>query len=268
MNERRERRPWGRFDWTALAALVVFGAALRCVGLERLPPALWFDEGLNGCDALTLLRGGPWRLVFPDVFPREPLLIYLMVPLVKLLGPRTLALRLASALVGTAAPLFVYIWLRQAANRRTALCSAVFLAGMRWHVHFSRIALRTIWTPTLAAAAFALLWKAFRSGKRRWAVAAGAVFGLGFYTYLSWYFFIPVVVAGLALGLWKEGVGDRRRRLTQAGAFGLAATIVAAPMFVHYARFPGDLTGRPEAVSPFAGGPAAAWAEIAKNAPT
>jgi 4-amino-4-deoxy-L-arabinose transferase-like glycosyltransferase len=253
-----------RKEWIAVAAVAAFGAAVRLWGLEWLPPALWSDEGLNGCDALRLGGEGGWPLVFAAVFPREPLLVYAIAPFVKLLGPETFAVRLAPALIGSLAPLFMYFWLRQAANRRAALLAALFLAGMRWHVHFSRIAFRTIWTPTLALAALGLMWTAFRTGRKRWAAASGGVTGLGVYAYLSWYFFLPVAALAFVLGLRRETEKGRRGGLV--GAFCLAAVVVAVPLAIHYLRAPEDAVGRTRELSLFAEGVGPGFKAIGKNA--
>ncbi|OPZ22730.1 MAG: hypothetical protein BWZ10_00292 [candidate division BRC1 bacterium ADurb.BinA364] len=278
LNERLSRRVCARYqeklqtaffsnrvrETLALLAIALAGAAVRLTGLESLPPALWFDEGLNGCDALALARGGPWPMVFPAVFPREPLLVYPMAAFVWLIGPETLAVRLPAALIGSAAPALLYLWLRQGAAPRAAFLSAAFLAFMRWHLHFSRFGLRTIWTPTLALAFLGLVWLAARTGKRRHAAAAGAVLGLGFYAYLSWYFFLPV--AGLAVWLLMLRGKAQRSAWWLAGALGAAALLAAAPLFVHYYNSPRDIGGRVGELSLFKDGIGPGLRAIGKNA--
>lgn len=262
-----------RIDALIAFLLLAAAALLRIPGLEQLPPALWFDEGLNGVDALAIARGGAWPLVFTEVFPREPALIYPMALLIRLFGPETFSLRLAAALVGIMAPALLYLWLRKAfdnanallTGRQAALLAAIFLVGFRWHLHFSRIALRTIWTPTLACAVYAALWMAFSSRRKRWAGISGALLGFGAYTYLSWYFFAPGALFVAASGFWRQ----RRENLawkSHLAIFCLAGALVACPMWVHYLASPGDATGRAAELSLFKDGLQPALKNIVKNA--
>lgn len=255
--------PLTRFDWLVALGIAVFAALLRLPGLESLPPALWFDEGLNGVDALAIARGGPWHIVFPDVFPREPLLIYPMALLVRMFGPETFSLRLASALVGTAAPPLLFLWLRRASSFKVALFAAIFLATFRWHLHFSRIALRTIWTPTLGVAYFVALWTALGGRQNKvWAFIAGMALGLGVYAYLSWYFFIPgaLLVAVVALRRANEKTWLRSGVVLLAGF-----VVVASPMWLHYLASPADATGRVGALSLFDEGTGPAFKALGRN---
>ncbi len=275
---------FSRRDWLIVAALLLAAGALRVFGLEHLPPGLWFDEGLNGCDALDIAHGGPWKMVFPAVFPREPLLIYPIALFVKIFGPHIWTVRLPAALVGTLAPALLYLWIRRAAGFYAALCAAIFLVTFRWHLHFSRIGLRTIYTPTLACAYFACLWMALDTRHRRYAVLAGVMLGLGIYAYLSWYFFIPVALVTAAVGFLrindtastnpKTLVGQGPPYNSQVGLHGkraliwvvAAAVMVATPMMIHYWRIPTDATGRTKELSLFGNGVAVAMPELLKNA--
>jgi len=67
------RRKASLFCLVFPVALIARGAWLR-----EFPPGQWFDEGLNGIDAWATLHGGGPRLMYPDVFPREPLLVWIL----------------------------------------------------------------------------------------------------------------------------------------------------------------------------------------------
>ena len=273
MIEQPENLNWDKKDWLALALIAAFGAIIRFAGLDSLPPALWFDEGLNGFDALNVGGENGWPLIFTGVFPREPLLVYLISPFVTIFGSEIYAVRLAPALIGALAPPLLYLWLRQATTRQVALLAAIFLAGMRWHVHFSRIAFRTIWTPTLALAFLGLFWLALRTGRKRWAAASGVAFALGFYAYLSWYFFVPAAALVVALALFGKKARQecrayktKGRRAGLAIAFCATVLLTVAPIWCHYLTTPSDITGRTSEISLFKDGMGPAMAAIGKNA--
>ena len=106
----------------AIAAAVVLGAlVLRIVALDTIPPGLWFDEALNGRDAWRAAAHGEWHLLYPDVFPREPMFVTLLALALKVGGRTVESLRIAPVLIGTLAPLVLY--------RRYAASSA---ARRRW----------------------------------------------------------------------------------------------------------------------------------------
>lgn len=160
--------PYGRADAVALAALVALALALRLWRLGAVPPGLHVDEAHNGVDALAILRGArPLYLVGNN--GREALLSYLQAVTVGWLGPTPAALRLASALVGTAAVAVAYGLARALPSpwpRRLAAATAALVAVSVWPLHFSRIGIRGILMPLLGGAFAWALWRALASGAR------------------------------------------------------------------------------------------------------
>jgi len=246
-----------------LAAITLLAALLRLVALDRLPPGLYHDEAYNGLDALGVLRGET-PLFFAANNGREPLFIYLAALGVGLLGPAPGALRVVSAVLGILTVPATYVLGRALFERRVALLAAFLVATTVWTLNLSRVALRAVAAPPLAALALALLWRGLE--RRRWGllVAGGVAYGALMYTYLA------ARVSVLALAFWLVYLAIwRRDRLWGRGVFVfcLTAAVVAAPLGVHLlAR--GELFGRAGQVSVFSpaisgGDP---WGTLARHA--
>jgi hypothetical protein len=112
-----------------------------------------------------------------------------------------------------------------------------------------------------------------RTGRKRWAAASGVAFGLGFYAYLSWYFFVPAAALVVTLALYRgiarqecRARDNRGRRSGLALAFCAAALLTVAPIWSHYLLAPDDITGRTSELSLFKDGIGPALAAIGKNA--
>lgn len=267
MNQDSQNRAQGserRMRLLALGAILIVAALLRAPALGHIPPGLWSDEALNAQDAWAVWQpGGHFKIVYSDVFPREPLYETLLALVVKAAGPSVVAMRSLSVAIGVLTVLLLYSMLRAEAGERAALCAAAALATMRWHAIFSRLIFRTLVLPAWICG---LVWAALAWRRRPTlarAIVFGAMLGGGFYTYLAWYFMLPL--AG-ALAIWA-GAGEWR---TKGGRSRVAlalccAVVVAAPILNDYRIHPDHLLNRATAVSPFADGPAKGIGEIGKN---
>lgn len=263
LRPRSGRRAWSLL---ALGLILCVGAALRLTNLSTVPPGLWFDEALNAQDAMAVWQpGGHFKLVYPDEFPREPLYETMLALVVRVAGPSVVAMRALSATLGILTILLLYLMLRREGGQAWALCAAGVLATMRWHVIFSHLIFRTL---ILGPWMLGIVWAALSFRRRPSAGRAlllGVLVGGGFYTYLGWYFLLPVV-GGILLWLaWAE----HRRPAPAWRWLALAAgcaLLTYLPLGIHYLRVPSDLLARPGAVSVFGGGLGAALHEITKNA--
>src|SRR5690242_2082015 len=83
-----------------LLALLCAAFLMRTWHLDTIPFGLWWDEAGNGLDAREML-GGQIRLFFPRSHGKEPLFIYLLVPLIALWDQEPLTIRLLGAILGT-----------------------------------------------------------------------------------------------------------------------------------------------------------------------
>ncbi len=252
-----------------LSLILIAGAVLRFSELDSVPPGLWFDEALNGQDAVAT-AAGDIRIVYLDEFPREPLFIWLLslrAEIDERLGgggtTDPVAFRQVSAMIGMLTLLATFFCVRRFSTERTALLATGVLATMRWHVMFSRLIYRTLllplWIPLVLIAAH-------RTRKNPSALNAsllGVVVGGGFYTYLGWYFMLPGVAA-LLVWVFQSATRDAAVRRAALIFFAVSACVVA-PIGIYYATHPDSILARPAAVSPFAEGVGTGLAEIGQN---
>jgi 4-amino-4-deoxy-L-arabinose transferase-like glycosyltransferase len=208
--------------WELLAVLAIFvvALALRVYRLHELPPGLFNDEAANGLDALAVLSGER-PIFFPRNTGREPFFLYLQAGMMALVGPTPYSLRLTAAVVGALAVPAAYwmvrelFWGSPVGARRIALWSALFMAFGYWHISLSRIGFRANMLPLMAAIAFALFWRAWRTlleGKRfPWltSIFTGIALGATLYTYTASRF-MPILLALTVLATILRPNLDRR----------------------------------------------------------
>jgi len=243
--------------WEGVAVLVVtLGAAfLRFYQLDLIPPGFHYDEAYEAVEALRVLQTpGYHPIFFPGNFGVEPLFIYLTALAFRLFGASPLAMRSVSALLGTLTVPALYLLAREMRKvdpslpRFFPLASAAVLAGLRWHVHFSRVGIEPVLVPLAAVLFFTLLWLGVRRGGVWPWVGAGLFLGLSLYTYpagrLLPLLFLAVPGWGL---LWD---GDRwRHRWRGLVLVALVAGLVMAPLLLLFARQPELLTLRTSQVA-------------------
>ncbi len=283
--------------------LLILGvaAALRLVALRQIPPGDWYDEAINGIDALRILREPGWPLFFTtEGHPREPLYMYCVAGSFSIFGPNYVSLRAPSVLIGLLTIFLLWLWAREAAwsapggggsdgsdggaNLRLPLMAALCLALMRWHVHFSRLSFRTILTGLFILIVLWALWRLGRTRRARWAFVAGAALGVGLATYLA-FRVVPMLVILIALhAAWRCWRTQRAQNTSDpasspaAGAlapiawrgwilaFALGLGVGGFPAFYDAARNPEHLTGRAGEVNPFAKGVAPGLRLLARQA--
>ncbi len=242
-----------RYTLYALLAIVVLGAFLRFWGLGAAPPGLYRDEAYYALDAVDVL-GGTHPIFFEANNGREPLFIYLAALGVAALGRTPVAIRIIAASVGTLTIIATFLMGRAFFSDRVGLLTAAVCAVTVWPINLSRVGLRVGTFPLIAALC---LWQgaiAFRTRRTRHWLAAGALYGLLFYTYLVAR--VTPLALGAALVLWLIGALWRRPAAKTTdfpwrgiGLAVLTAVVIAAPLGVYLISHSGDLAGRGEQVS-------------------
>ncbi len=212
--------------WLLIVILLV-AAALRLADSGQTPPGLYHDEAYNGLDALKVLDGD-LPLYFSANNGREPLFIYLIALVVGVLGRSPWALRLAAFAPGMLTVAATYALARTLFSRRVGLMSAAILSITLWHVHLSRVGFRAVLLPLFIAL---IVWQGalgWRTARRRHWLAAGALYGLSFYTYMA-VRFTPFALFLFALYLlWTK---DERQRTKVVPIFDLHSLSWAALAF-------------------------------------
>ncbi|MAU01339.1 MAG: hypothetical protein CL608_29715 [Anaerolineaceae bacterium] len=241
----KKHRSPSTFGWALLLLAVATAVFLRVYNLANWPPGLYRDEAFNGLDALHVLDGEP-TVFFTANNGREPLYIMLTALSVALFGRTVLAVRLVAAVAGSLTTLLVYRLGLSWFGWRVGLLAAWLWAITLWPVHLSRLGLRTILLPAVLALAFWLGTEAYRRNQPRWWLAAGAAYGLGFYTYLA-IRFTPLLL--LVLGAFLLWRGQRARLRRGVGWFVLGTAVTLLPLAIFYLQNPDLLLGRTDQVS-------------------
>lgn len=238
-----------------LCVILLLAAFLRFKELTTEPPGLYYDEAINGLDAVSLLHENPFQIFFTtEGHPREPLYVYMNAAAIGIAGQTKCALRGTSAFIGVITVLLLLLFIKEATGEtQLALLSAFCLAVMRWHVHFSRLAFRTILTPAIMLALFWMLFKAKRTRNIYHYILAGFFLGLGFYSYLS-FRFVPLLVMGLLLlWCWQGEFRFMKEAKNLLTALGIAF-VVLLPLLIDYSFHPFHFFGRMGEVSLFGDG--------------
>jgi 4-amino-4-deoxy-L-arabinose transferase-like glycosyltransferase len=162
--------------WILILSLII-GSFLRLYQLGSLPGALTWDEAALGYNAYSILKTGRDEygkflpLTFKSFGDYKPgAYVYLAIPSVAILGLTEFAVRLPSAIFGILAILGVYLLVielfpKEKKKNLLASFSALSLAVMPLHIHFSRGAWETNVFTTLLLFAIYFLVKFIKTGK-------------------------------------------------------------------------------------------------------
>ncbi len=223
--------------------------------IARVPPGLFPDEAAFAIDGLNVLKG-QLTLYSENEGGAGALWRYLLAPYFALFGASIFTLRAFAGGVGVLSAGMAYLVTREltlaptrqpdqvsSAKRRVSLelwwpetiafIAALLLAVSFWHVSQSRPAFPTVLMLLSQDAAFFCLWRAFRSGRRRWFLLFGFSLGLMAYAYLPGKL-VPVVPLFFLLLQWLISrrraflITRWRSLLMSAGVAGL----VALPMIL------------------------------------
>lgn len=209
-------------------ALGLFGLALllRCLRLAAAPPGFNQDEAVSLVDAWHLLQTGrdhlqhSWPLGAQEAFGDwiSPLLTYLELPLVALLGPQPLAGRITTALIGAlAAPILYGTAQTLGIPRQLALVAGLVAALSPWQIFLSRFAIPPALVPTSWGLTLWLALLFVERGGRRQALLLALSAGFALYAYPTLKLAVPaLVLLALALALFHHGWGASRRWLPAA----------------------------------------------------
>ncbi len=238
MRRRLAEAMWARrADIAIVVALTLLASALRLWRLGSVPDGLHGDEAWTALDAQRVLREG-W--IGPYVIsalgqPTGPL--YFTAALFKVLPQTTFTARFSMALFGIATIPVAYGAFALMYNRTVAAFGATLLTVMMWHLHLSRTAFMVVSWPFAEVLVLLALWLAMRRRSIVLFAVAGALHGLGVYTYNAYLLFVPVPFVAIAWASCREGGWRRRGRygLIYGGIFAACGIVAALPM-IEYAR--------------------------------
>ena len=253
------QRPLPRWAEVVFLLLALALAAwFRLYQIGQVPPGPHYDEAAAALDALDVLDGS--HMIFsPRSYGRETLFVYVAAPLVALLGPTRLALRLPIALVGILTVLVTYLLVRELFDgedegqaQGTALLAALFLALSFWHLVMNHLSFRANYLPLVEVLCFLFLWRSARTGRASDYLISGFFLGLSLYTYAAGRF-VPVVLVVFFTGLLltRRGRALILPRWRRWALLALVALLVSAPLLFFFLSHPEYLFLRARGVSIF-----------------
>ena len=237
----------------ALAATAVLGVFLRVVRAEDWPRGPWIDEvyllraaRLAAAEGFRPVFGTtpmhPPDFLFSSAWRQYPshLFLWPLAAADRLAGGGMASLRLIA--LGSGVLLFLAsLALATEATRerpRALLPAAVLLATSLWLLTQARWACDVVLTSAVVTAAAAAGLRAWRRSSPAWAIASGALFGLGTAGYVSGRLAL-VLPAAVFFAAWVH----RQRPVRRLALLALHAEIVVvAPLALTYARQPERLT--------------------------
>ena len=238
-----------------LVLIIAIAVFFRFWQFGSIPPGLYHDEAMNGADALSSLQNGKFNVFYPNNNGREGMIVWLDALAIKAFGTSQWALRVFPALASVLAVLGLYFLAKELFSVPVALASSFFMATSFWAVNFSRIGFRANLMLPFLIWSFYFLLREFKKVRLQkspksdfWLfVVSGILFGLGFYTYISYRFapilaltFLPLLIKSKSKNLWF-GVS----------VFIIVIFIVALPIGLYFVNNPSDFFGRSGQVSIF-----------------
>lgn len=203
-------KKWNFTQVLAVLVVTLLAFVLRAMWLDQAPKGALIDEAHFGYIAYSLVETGkdehgiPWPIIFKGFGDQKlPAYGYVLVPVVKLIGLSTFAIRVPSLIAGTLLVIAMYLLLRELEfDHRLALVGAFFTAVNPWPHFLSRIGFES----NLALLFFGFgLWalvKMVKTQRRVWVIATALLMAATWYSYIP-YRPITVGVIGVVLvGLW------------------------------------------------------------------
>jgi len=237
---------------TALIVIIALAVFFRFWQFTSIPAGLYQDEAMNGADTLASLKTGDFKVFYTNNNGREGMIVWLDALAIKLFGTEPWVLRLFPAIAGVLAVLGLYFLAKELFGVKIALASSFFMATSFWAVNFSRIGFRAGLMVPILIWSFYFLYRGINSYRFRKSIIlfiiAGILFGLGFYTYIS-FRFAPI----LALLAFLPVLIKRNKKESWFGVlfFILAIFAVALPIGLYFLHIPADFFGRTSQVSLF-----------------
>ncbi len=223
-----------------IAAGLFMGAlALRAFNTATIPIVLSGDEASSGLFSIKFIRGELNNLFITGWFSFPVLHNFLQSLSIRLFGQTTQALRLLAALCGALTVGLVYIIGREMFGNLAGGAAAIFLTGMHFHNHFSRIGLNNIWDGLFFTFVLGCVWIGWKKNSRMAWLLAGLGLGLAQYFYVTGRLLIGVVALWLLLaGLfdWKKF----KKTIPDFVLMVLVALIVILPLAFFFVKHPNE----------------------------
>jgi hypothetical protein len=226
---------WKLVAITIGITLVAF--LIRAIMTTHIPIMLTGDEGSAGMSAEDFSKG-TWNNIFITSWYAFPSFFFAIPSLfISILGHTTEALRIPAAFAGALTVTASFFVARAMFGKRAAWFTAVFLAALHFHIHFSRIGLNNIWDGLWYTVTIGAFWYGWEKGRRNAFLLAGFTLGLSQYFYSSSHGLLALIVGCIGLAVILD-----RPRLKQSWTnllfMFIIAGIVVLPLAWYYIYHP------------------------------
>lgn len=220
-----------------LIGFILFTGALllRAINTATIPAVLTGDEGSSGLYAVEFLKGEIDNIFIGGWFSFPTLHNFIQSISILVFGQTTQALRLLAAFAGAVTVVLVFFVGRSMFGMIGGVTAGIILAGMHFHIHFSRIGLNNIWDGIFATLTLGFLWIGWQKNSRSAFIVAGLGLGLAQYFYTTGRSLLLIIPVWLI----AAGLCDRKRIRNVIPGLVLVfwiALIIALPLGWFYAN--------------------------------
>ena len=212
-------------------AVAGLALALRLHQLDQFPLGVWLDEADNANHALRMVREANYLPVYAEWTNLPAHFLYVMAFAFQKFGGDAIAMRYVPVFFGVLTVVLAFLLFRRWFGNSIGFVAAVFIAVMRWHLTFSRLAMHGITVPFFVLLVLLLLDMALARKQLAPFAWLGVAMGyaLCFYTPLR---VLPVVLGVFVLSLAAAAL-LKKRSLGRCGmAMGVAAFIIGCALTV------------------------------------
>jgi 4-amino-4-deoxy-L-arabinose transferase-like glycosyltransferase len=220
-----------------MLGLTVIAFLVRVILADRIPILLTGDEGSAGIAAEDFTRGA-WNNIFITSWYAFPS-FYFAIPsfFIGLLGHTTEALRIPSALAGALTVTASFFVARAMFGKRAAWFTAMFLAALHFHIHFSRIGLNNIWDGLWYIVTIGALWYGWEKDRRNAYLLAGLSLGISQYFYPSSRTILVLILGWIILAAIFDRPRLKGAWVNLVFMF-IVTGVVVLPLAWHYIKYP------------------------------
>lgn len=195
----------GKSALIALGVIIVLAFFLRAYKIDKIPPALNWDEISIAYNAYSVLETGKdeWGVFLPVHFKaygeyKLPVQVYASIPGIALFGLNEFGVRILPIIYGTLTVLFVFFLARALfLSNFVGLGAAFLLAISPWHIQLTRASFESSFAAFWIVLGLWFLLKGFK--KNVWFVLSMITFALAIYTYNSARVFVPLFLLTILL---------------------------------------------------------------------
>lgn len=205
-----------------LILILLLSLLLRVYKLDQVPPGFWYDEASYSYSAYSVLETGRDELgaLLPLWFKnfgqyKDPLYLYLLIPLLKIMGLSVFITRFASVILGVLTTIAVYLLGKELfKNTKISLIASFLFAISPFALQFNRMQNENNLLVFLVTIASYYTLKEIRN---KWFLVFGVIlFSLTFYASLAGRFFVPLLLL-IFICVYRNYIKGKRKTIVYSG---------------------------------------------------